>query len=317
VSNPYPSPVDIGNVITRAQAAGHIKGSAFYVWNPYLGSAGGFEVKTIGSSYIIGENTSYQVRATSDGTTLSFSESDKAQTPAETLLRNSEEFVTLKLYDANYHVWDMTQIRFDENTTSAEDNTNDAGKATNPDLNFYSLSTDNTMLSIDARPYKAGSVIPLGLTTNYAQEYIIKAESMMIPGGGKLYLHDNVTGKYTLLEQGTEYKFEVTNNAASQGNKRFELTTEPAAVAQVKKHLEVSMTPNPATSDVKITFAGSKADNATIRLMDITGVNVYSNDLGSIESGSIIVPLDKLTPGIYMVEVNAGGEQVVQRLIKE
>lgn len=318
LSNPYPSPVNLGAVLLNAKLTNQINGSAFYVWNPYLGVNGAFEVKTIGSAYVLEANSSFQVRAMNEGSTLTFTEANKAKQGDELLLRSASEFVTLNIYDADYHLWDMVNIDFTDKSTAGEDNTYDAGKAVNPDLNFYTISADKTMLSIDARPYSEGAIIPLGFTTNYAQDYIIKVANLKVPNNGTLYLHDKLTGTYTLLQDGAEYSFNVTSDAATQGNRRFELTTAATSVTEVtEKHLTVVMSPNPATDQVNINFTGNKIENASVRLLDITGVSVYNKNLGSMQSGSITVSLEKLPAGIYLAEVSVGDDHVVQRLIKE
>ena len=77
------------------------------------------------------------------------------------------------------------------------------------------------------------------------------------------------------------------------------------------------MQPNPASDDVKISFTSGKKDNVAIRMLDLSGVSVYSKDLGVQQNGSVIVPLSNVASGIYMVELTSGDQKVVQRLVKE
>ena len=321
LSNPYPSPTDIGTVIANAQTAGHITGSAFYVWNPFLGSAGAYEAKPIGSAYILAPNSSFQVRAASEGATLSFTESNKASTPDEALLRTAtpDQFITLNVYDAAGNAWDMARISFNSNATNNEDSRYDAVKMHNPDLNFYSLSADNAKLCIDARPYATGTIIPLGFSTVYAQQYVIKAENMVLPTGGQLYLHDKYLGVYTALETGAAYKFNVTTDAASQGEQRFELTTTQGAAtaAMVTNGFNISMSPNPATDQVTISFTATEQAATSVRILNVSGASVLSNDLGNVQNGSVNLSLNTLPAGIYMVEVTSGDHKTIQKLIKD
>ena len=215
----------------------------------------------------------------------------------------------------------MTYIKFNDAASAADENDFDGTKPMNgaTDFNFYSISSDNHKLSLDARPYKAGNVIPLGLTSSYAQEYIIKAEGMAVPEGGKVYLHDKLLKQYVLLQQGTEYKFSVTADKATQGEERFELSMEPREVATVAatKGLNVTMTPNPATDEVKINFTNSKSENVSVRVLDLSGVSIYNQKLGVQQSGSVSIPLSSFASGIYMVELTSGDQKVTERLIKE
>jgi len=314
VSNPYASPTDIGTAIANAQTAGHVTGGAFYIWNPYLGVAGGYEAKPIGYSYVIGPNTSFQVRAAYDTATLSFTESQKTATVAETLLRSSNDHVSFDILDDADHQWDMMTINFDANASAGEDKNMDAGKPVNPDLNFYSLSSENEKLAIDARPYVAGSIIPLGLTTSYAQDYTIRVNEFSVPGD--LYLHDKMLNSYTKLQGGAEYKFTVSKDAASQGNNRFELTTTDVE-ATAAAAFAVTLAPNPATDNVTLSFNTRNSAETRINITDAAGVNVMAKELGVQQNGSVMLDIHNLPAGIYMVEFTNGSDKKVQKLVKE
>ena len=139
---------------------------------------------------------------------------------------------------------------------------------------------------------------------------------MVTPAGAKIYLHDKLLQKYVLLDQGVEYRFTISKDKATQGDNRFELTMKPAVTVD-PKDISVTMTPNPATDDVKVTFTNGQAEPVTIKVMDMSGVNVYGENLGVQQKGTVTVPLNKLASGIYMVELTSGNRKVVQRLIKE
>ena len=101
ISNPYPSPVDIGTIITNASNNGEILGSVYYVWNPFLGTAGAYQNIPVGSPYYIQPNSSFQVRAVATASAspvyLNFTESNKASTVSTVggLLRTIPEFTML------------------------------------------------------------------------------------------------------------------------------------------------------------------------------------------------------------------------------
>ena len=318
ISNPYPSPTDIGEVIATAQAAGQVAGAGYYVWNPFLGVAGAYELKIIGGSYILDQNSSFQVRAIADGSTLSFTESNKAANGDETLLRTAPaQYISLKVYDAANHPWDMMYLSFNDNATDREDTKYDATKAMNPDLNFYSLS-GITKFSIDARPYNTTTVIPLGFTTNYQQQYTIKAENMVLPAGATLFLHDKMLNQYVLLQQGTEYSFNITSDKATQGENRFELTANKGtATTTAVSGLNVAMSPNPATDNVTIAYTTDAKANTTVNVMNVTGATLITKTIGNDASGKVTIALNGLPAGIYMVEVMSGDNRKVQQLIKE
>ncbi|NDC41686.1 MAG: T9SS C-terminal target domain-containing protein, partial [Chitinophagia bacterium] len=318
LGNPYASPIDLGTIAFNAKASGNIIGS-FYVWDPSIGAGGAFTTYPISTvtaiPYYIQANTSFEVRAANNGDSLVINETDKFDTATSVLLRTTPEYTNLYIYDEAYHPWDLLRVKFDEATGDDQDKVNDADKLIGGDLNFYSMSSDNKRQAIDVRPYNKDKVIPLGIVSNYAQKFIIKAQDVVLPEGGQLYLHDKMLGQYVELTQGAEYHFEITKDAASQGNNRFELAMKPAATAF--SGLEVLMTPNPATDDVTLAYRSGNANEVNVRVMDVNGVAVYNKNLGVQQNGTVRVPLAKFAAGMYMVELTSGDKKVVQRLVKE
>ena len=320
VGNPYPSPVDMGTILWNARAAGQITGAAFYVFDPAMGVGGNFITVGLGTSspvsYYVEANTSVQVKAASNGAHIDFTESDKSASVSNYLFRAPVDYTTLAVYDENYHVWDRLQLDFNDKATDNDDRVYDAVKPMGiANFNFYSTSTDDHKLAIDSRPFSAEKVVPLGITSGYQQQFIIRADNVAVPEGGKLVLHDKLLGKYVELNAGTEYPFSIGKDNATQGD-RFELAMKSAAPAVVKP-LAVSMTPNPATDDVKISFTSGKKEQVNVRVMDITGVCIFNNDLGQQQNGTISVPLSTFAAGVYMVELTQGSQKVTQRLVKE
>ncbi|NDC40135.1 MAG: T9SS C-terminal target domain-containing protein, partial [Chitinophagia bacterium] len=320
LANPYPSPVDLGSVLWEAKRTGKIFGS-FYVWNPALGTGGQFSTLPIDTSspavpYVIQEGAAFEVRAMHNGDTIIFNESNKSVLPTTQLLRTNTGYTSLNIYDANYHLWDMLQVKFSDNATDEQDLTNDADKLIGGDLNFYSLSADGKRQAIDVRSYGADKVIPLGITSNYAQDFIIRADQVALPENGTLYLHDKFLNTYTALTDGAEYRFSITKDAATQGNGRFELKTAPAAVTSAQV-LTVNLTPNPATDQVVVSFAGAAADKVSVRVTDLNGVQVLAQTVTTTGAGKVNLPARNLAAGVYLVELTDGNTTQVHRLVKE
>ncbi len=329
IGNPYASPVDIGTVIFNAAAAGRINGAYFYVWNPFLNTSGNFiavPYSTGGASpkaipYYLQANDAFQVRTLHDGDLLNFTESNKSanSTSPYSLMKSSQESVSLSIYDGNYYPYDNFTLNFDSNATTVEDIKYDGGKPSVPDFNFYSLSADNQKLMVDTRPYQTESTISLGVISNFEQNYIIRAENLILPAGGLVYLHDSWLQQYVLLQQGTEYPFSVTKDSGSQGEHRFELRISPADIAVIQKNIssQVKMTPNPATDNVKISFAFTEKNQVGIRVMEPSGECVYHLDLGIKDAGTVTIPVSQFARGMYLIELTSGSEIIVQKLIKE
>ena len=320
LSNPYPSPVDLGTAAYYARQAGQITGFAFYVWNPALGAGGQYMVVPIGTSgpepFYIPANTSFQVRADHDGAHLDFIESYKSVDRTVNLFRAPANAVRFNIYDTNNHLWDMLSLQFNDKATDAEDKLLDAIKPAGFDFNFYSIASDGRRMAVDARPYEGDKVIPLGIKSAYQQDFVLRAEAINVPEGGAVTLHDKLLNKYVDMKEGTEYKFTIGKDKSTQGEDRFELSLKPTKAAVVKG-LEVAMAPNPASDNVQITFTSGSKDNVSVRIMDVSGVSIYSQDLGAKQNGVLTVPMSNFAAGVYMVELTQGEQKVTRRLIKE
>jgi len=328
IASPYPCPIDLNNAIGTADTAHQIAGTAFYVWNPHLATAGAFQAITIDTSatpvqYFIEANTSFQVRAAFNGAILSFNEGLKAPNITTSLLRTAKpnnpfQYVTLNIYDESSVIWDMFHLKFDNDATDALDN-RDATKPANIDLDFYSLSSDKKTLAIDARPYLDGQIIPLGVKTSHLQTFTMKVDDFSVPSSGELFLHDKYLGQLVQLESGTSYTFDVTADPSSQGENRFELITGNApAVQNVNaEQLETAIIPNPATEQINIGFKAAVEGDASISIKNIMGQQTYYKELGKQQSGNVSVSIEDFAAGMYVAEIKCGDKSVARKFVKQ
>ncbi len=320
LGNPYPSPVDIGTILYNAKQSGNVTGSAFYLWVPSVGAGGQYIAVPIGTAapepYHIPAYAAFQVRAAHNGDSLNFVETDKRTAADNYLFRKASPFVALNVYDGDDHLWDMLRIKFDSLATDATDNDVDAVKLMGADFNFYSLSSDNSRMAIDARPFTAGKAIPLGVSSSYAQSFVIKADNVVVPEGKVLVLHDKLLDKYTELLAGAQYSFAITGNKNTQGNDRLELQLKPG-VNNNTVAVAVTLMPNPANDVVTVSVKLPAEAEASVRVTDITGTCVYAKNIGKLLYGSVQMDLSAYAPGVYMVEVSAGDQKVTRKLVKE
>lgn len=320
LGNPYPSPVDIGTILYNAKQSGNITGSAFYLWVPSIGAGGQYIAVPIGTSapepYRIPAYAAFQVRAAHNGDSLNFVETDKRTAADNYLFRKTSSFVALNVYDEDDHLWDMLRIKFDSLATDANDNDFDAVKPMGADFNFYSLSSDNSRMAIDARPFTEGKTIPLGVSSSYAQSFVIKADNVVVPEGKVLMLHDKLLDKYTELSAGAQYSFAITGDKNTQGNDRLELQLKPAVNSSTTA-VAVTLMPNPATDVVTVSVKLPAEAEASVRVTDVTGTCVYSRNIGKLLNGSVQMDLSTYAPGIYMVEVATGDQKITRKLVKE
>ncbi|NDC43242.1 MAG: hypothetical protein EBZ77_17125, partial [Chitinophagia bacterium] len=159
--------------------------------------------------YYLEAGTAFEVRAAHNGDSLIFYETDKGTDPATNLLRIASSTTRLAIYDQQYHPWDALTIRFHEAATALQDSVDDVDKLLGGDLNFYSLSADGRRQAIDVRPFEVGTVVPLGLQSNYSGDFLLTADAVAVPEGGRLVLFDSYLGTVTTLQQGVAYPFSI------------------------------------------------------------------------------------------------------------
>jgi len=160
-------------------------------------------------------------------------------------------------------------------------------------------------------------VIPLGINAIKPQTFIIRADDYNVPAGSTLSLHDKYKGIYKQLQKGEEYSFDITTVPASQGNGRFELQMGDVSAAVAKAATSLTVTPNPATEEVNVAYNVQASDNAGIRISNMLGQQVYTTSLGSVQNGTITVPLQNVPAGMYMAELICGSKITTQRFVKQ
>ena len=219
VSNPYPSPVDIGTVIG---AAANI-GTQYWVWNANASTKGAYVTKTVGGgAYNLAMNSAFFVQPTAT-TSLSFAESNKVSSADAGLFRTAAVQGLLELNMTYNNVQaDNLFIRNSATANSGLD-TQDGVKLSNPDMNFYTLSTTSNKLSLDSRPITAATVIPLGITTTVPSTFTLGIVDNGLDANTEIYIKDKLLNTEQRLQVGAPFTFITTTDPATQGENRFEL----------------------------------------------------------------------------------------------
>ncbi len=312
VGNPFPSQVNMDAVSTSNV------GSAFYIWDATQGTKGGYTSYTFGSSSFNLPSCGAFVTTLSANGSIVFEEADKTSSTAGTMFKTTApaNTVQLRLEDSTTF-WDRLLLKFDDNAMATVDYP-DAAKLYNPDMSFYTWSKDDSMLSIDARPYVDGEIIPLGLYSTLKKNFRIIAADFDMPLGTKLFLHDkflNTTEEIT--GAGYEYWFSVDANPASWGDNRFELNTQGKPVNDIatvsNTKLKVKLVPNPATDNVTVYTEGNNGKQVLVTITNMMGTKVAEH----YTTGSTTISLSNMAAGIYIVNISCGSETITQKLIKQ
>ncbi|MCB0695869.1 MAG: T9SS type A sorting domain-containing protein [Chitinophagaceae bacterium] len=314
VANPFPCGIQM-NALTRGGGIA----SFYYVWDATSGAAGAYTVKLYSGSYILPPFAGY-VTAIASTSTITFPESCKSAGGASIFKGTAAQSQVQLIISDSTTKWDELLISFDDNASSDYELLVDAVKFYNPGLDFFTLSSDSQRQALDVRPYADSSSIKLGLTAyNRYNKYVIRSGDFDIPAGTKLYLHDKYLNKKEEIKAGFEYWFDVTTDTLTQGNERFEINMvgKPTSIAAEKiiTNAKMQLVPNPAQNDVKVSFANIEG-TSYLRVVSITGQIVYAETIQQ-SNGSVIIPLNNVPAGVYVVMIQGEKERLTEKLIKE
>jgi hypothetical protein len=223
VGNPYPSPVNIGPVLTAAWGGGNV-GNAFYLRNPQTGAY--ITVSPIPSTYMLPAYSAFFVKANAAGN-LAFSESQKndcSGCPTVFSINDSKDNVQLIVLNNGMEV-DNLSISIDKSFNNNLDE-NDAEKLLNDGLSLYALSDDKvklaaTFINTEATRIPLGIKLPNSFGT---QSYTIKVGGFKLADNMELQLHDKVTNTFIPLKKDVTCKIVIDPaNIAHVGEKRLEI----------------------------------------------------------------------------------------------
>lgn len=317
IGNPFPSQISMDKLTTTNV------GSSFYIWDATQGIYGGYTSYPFGSSaYKLPSCGAFITTLTANGSIV-FKETDKSTGKAGIMFKTTNSAYTVELrIEDNNTFWDRLLLRFDDSAMATMDYP-DARKLYNPDISFYTWSKDDSMLSIDVRPYTEDEVIKLGINTTVQRNLTISATDFNIPAGTKLFLKDKYLNKTEeITGSGYEYAFTIDGNPSSWGDNRFELNTKgkPTGILAEKNiKPKVKLVPNPATNNVCIYYEGFKSGNTQIIITNAMGIKVTAITKASTQTGvgSVDIPLENIPTGLYMVTIQNNGSLFTQKLIKQ
>jgi hypothetical protein len=316
VANPYLSPIDLSR-ITR----GNDIGSSYWLWNPDQGKQGGYTAYIFRSKNILPKFGAFIAKANGNtNNKLLFTENCKvigsSPDSMATIELDDIFYVELRL-ESETIFWDRILILEMDSARNSFDK-NDAEKFLNSDVNFYSISREQKILSVDARPVNNETVIPLGLQATEPANFSIRVAKAMLPLSNTLLLHDKYLDTWMPLEKDSSYSFSVTTDTASMGNSRFEISSRKKIVDTIARvMLFTKINPNPSKDKVIIQYQSPEKGNTTVRLLNLTGSVLKNFDFGLQKEGSLTIPVSDLLSGIYLLELRCGNYIATQKIMKE
>lgn len=103
----------------------------------------------------------------------------------------------------------------------------------------------------------------------------------------------------------------INNASVSICTKKATLATEDFAIADFK------LFPNPSNGNFKIEFSSGSNNPIVVSVVDLLGRKVYHKAFENTGNFSESIDLKKVTPGIYVVNVEEGNKKQVQKIVVE
>ena len=213
---------------------------------------------------------------------------------------------------------DKLFIRKNLNATNNGKDRADLPKYENESTNFYTIAPDNTHLAVDARK-EWNQNIPLGINSGNGK-YSISVENNSLPVENVVYLKDKLLNKQIELKAGARYDFEITNDASTLGEKRFELFfAKPSTSVNII---------DGAASGLQMQILGTAVDGSVLSIQ-VNGLK--SNELGNVSlvdmNGRVIttksvtngvnkINISGLSKGLQLIKLSNGLDQLTKKFIK-
>ncbi len=227
---------------------------------------------------------------------------------------NSHLRLRAKIGTGNYH----TDFYFNDNSSSGLDRGYDAavyGNVAGSKSIFSRLVENNTGIDMAIQSLATSAlgsdiIVPLGIKTTQGQQVTVSISESDLPSNIEVYLEDNVTGTFTLLNN-SDYIFtpSATLNSVGRFFLRFSEQTLSTPDSELNS-LQIYTTTAPRTLFVK----GQLSDVTNITIYDVQGRLVSSSQLEA-SSNANQIDVSNLSSGVYVVKLNNTTQQKTQKVI--
>ncbi len=316
VGNPYPTYLNSLQFLSHNAAVLNPSATAIYGYNSgtYVGegpgSFGNFTVinNLTNSNSIIAPGQGFLVANNPDNLNgqVSFTMAMRSFNGTDDFVlgRSSSTNEMLRLKVVNNSAEYATEIYFNENSTRGLDPGYDAANfdGLSSNLLLYSQLVENNTgenMAIQSLDFDSQNnvIIPLGLKANQGEEITFSIDSMTLPDTYDVYLEDNLTNTFTLLNN-ENYSFVPQTNIDGTGRFFLRLGTDALSIDDVEgKNLYIS------AQDQTVYIRGLLFADSQVFIYDIQGRLVNKTNL---KEGSNLnsIRTNNLSSGIYVVKLS-------------
>ncbi|REE27464.1 putative secreted protein (Por secretion system target) [Winogradskyella pacifica] len=331
IGNPYPSYIDADLFLSVTNTALlDASAVAIYAYNSetYTGAAPTTSDFTIinkatiasltGENFNIAPGQGFFVASNAIGGAIEF-------TPAMRTLSGDDDYIAGRnSNESNYFKLNLigsstysTSIFFNTNSSLGLDPGYDAvvyGENSDNYPIFTHLVEENMGRSMAIQSLDnddlANVTIPLGINANQGEAITFSINSSNLSSTTLVYLEDNVTNTFTLLNSGD---YTLTPNMNLSGTGRFYLRVSNSTLSTIDHNLDqLSIYTN--TTDKTIFIAGQLLEPTTASVYDVQGRLVSTTQLQTTVRSQAI-DVSNLSPGIYVVKLHNAAQNKTQKVI--
>ncbi|WP_299273644.1 T9SS type A sorting domain-containing protein [uncultured Psychroserpens sp.] len=324
IGNPYPSYILLSNFLADNSSEFNITTSGIYGYDGDL--TNGFTIwnqaySDANPNAVIAPGQGFFVSSKAGGGTITFNAASRS-------IGTNDDFIPgrfsdpsllahLKLQMSNGSSLFNTDFYFNNNASLSMDTGYDAVMFNNYTPNFAIYShlvenNNNADLAVQSVQYDAlnNVIIPLGINANEGEQLTVSILDTDIPDNIDVYLEDNVTNTFTLLNT-SDYVF--TPSTTLSGTGRFFLRFSAEALSTPEEDfssIQIYTTKTPKTLVIK----GELNNETKAELFDIQGRMILSTQLDS-RSITNAIDISNITSGIYVVKLTNDSQQRAQKVI--
>jgi hypothetical protein len=323
VGNPYPAYLSLSDFLAANSLQFETESSGVYgydgfasdgwtIWNQGYSDANPNALITPGQGFLIAS-------ATNNGQ-IEFTASMRRTGNADDFILGRQgniapiSHLKLKLDNTSnaYH----TDFYFTENASLGQDPNYDSGLfGTAPALAIYSrLVEDNVGRNYGVQSIGSTNLsdvtIPLGINVSAGQQATISITERSLPENVEVYLEDNLTNTFTLLNT-TDYIFTANTNITGTG--RFFISFAESTLGTESPEangINIFTTTQPKALYVK----GQLLEDSELTLFDLQGRLIRSWTLGS-DKISHRIDASSLSAGVYFVTLKNDFQRITEKIV--
>lgn len=319
IGNPFAADIDMSKLLIGDNIVPN-----YYLWDPYLGTKGGYGCYPFSNSIVLPSFTAFfaQTSDSSTGNQIQFPETCKTVTNNALRVFGANEKPKNQLellVEADSLIWDHQLFIFKTDATDSIDRF-DAKKMMNLEFNLYSWSKEKEKLCIDTRSSVHPTTIPLGLNTTLNKSFHLIVSKFPDLPDYDLYFIDKVEKNKKLLQDGFHYSFNADSSQQLINNERFEIqllakNNIPLILPVLNPQLDCFVFPNPTNNLLYLRITTGKQLPVFISLRNSLGQVLLNEKLEAQQYILHSISMKKWAAGNYVLIISNGIETISKKII--